>query len=149
MGWSGTARCVGDGVPERRILVLQDLCAYSGGYQHESSKYFSQRNATSLGARLATSWLGLTVFLMVAPVVGRAAVAAPDVLANLRQGHPRLLITKDDLVGLRAASATNLITARVLTQAESAARKLLSQPPLTYRRKASDCCPCLGKHSAG
>jgi hypothetical protein len=65
----------------------------------------------------------------------KAVAGEPDVLANLRLGHPRLLITNDDLAALRAAGATNFITAGLLTQTESAARESLSQPPLTYHKE--------------
>jgi len=55
-------------------------------------------------------------------------------LISLRPQHPRLLITSQDLAAVRAGSATNAITSAVLTQAETSARALLSQPPLTYRK---------------
>jgi len=66
----------------------------------------------------------------------RAAVTkAADLLAGLRPEHPRLLITSNDFVAIRAAAATNVETAGILNRSEAAARLALAKPPLTYDKQ--------------
>ena len=66
---------------------------------------------------------------------GRAAEAAsPDILANLRPEHPRLLLTTADWAGLRARRTNDDEVAAILTKTVTAARDCLSVPPLVYKK---------------
>jgi hypothetical protein len=80
---------------------------------------------------LAICLIGLSIL---SSTLQAAEPNSTDILIGLRPQHPRLLITSQDLAAVRAVSATNAITSAVLNQAETSARALLSQPPLTYRK---------------
>ncbi len=79
--------------------------------------------------------LVLLSVLLVATLNLRAASAPTDILAGLRPEHPRLLITSNELAGLRFAAENNAETAALLTRTEAAARLALTKPLLTYDKK--------------
>ncbi len=66
---------------------------------------------------------------------GRAADAAsPDILANLRPEHPRLLLTAADWHNLRARRTNDDEVAAILAKTVTEARDCLSAPPLVYKK---------------
>ncbi len=64
-----------------------------------------------------------------------AKAQAQDVLAGLRPGHPRLIITTDGWKDLRARLAKEANQNTVLTSIIKDARKVLTAPPLVYKKE--------------
>ena len=64
-----------------------------------------------------------------------AQAATPTILTGLRPEHPRLLVTDQDLLEIRAAAKTNADVAGILERAKSVAQSLLDQPTLTYHKE--------------
>lgn len=90
---------------------------------------------------MTSGWWRLTQTILVAlifsarPDAGFAQAATTNILAGLRQGHPRLLVTDKDLLGIRASAKTNADVAGILERAKSVAQSLLDQPTLTYQKQ--------------
>lgn len=57
-----------------------------------------------------------------------------QVLSGLRAGHPRLIVTPDDLPALRQRIATDPTTAAMYAQVRARADALLAIPPVTYTK---------------
>ncbi len=61
--------------------------------------------------------------------------AAPDILAGLQPEHPRLLLTSNDWVALRAPRPETTETAAILAKTVADARLVLGAPPLVYQKE--------------
>ena len=161
-GKSRRARFLTEALPSERgrlARVIQELCGYrrdrlvAGAIAIRQIAKLARGSWWSLNSRAngsaqelaggppALRWLKLVmaaVWLVAGLTTGSASHAAEtnsaDILSSLRPQHPRLLITSQDLVTVRAVSVTNALTADILAQAEASARALLSQPLLTYRK---------------
>jgi len=79
----------------------------------------------------------LLVGWLMAGVSWPANAQAPDILAGLRPEHPRLLITTAGWNDLRTRRASNTELDALLTKIVNDARKVLTAPPLVYKKEGS------------
>jgi hypothetical protein len=73
----------------------------------------------------------LVTLFAFAPVLARAATA-PDPLAHLRAGHPRLLLTDDQLASAVAAAKTDPLRAALHARILAVAEAELTTPPIQH-----------------
>ena len=82
------------------------------------------------------SALVISVFFSAMPFVGLAAETnSPDILANLRPEHPRLILTTSDWSSLRARRTNDGELSAILHKTVAEARQLLSASPVVYRKQ--------------
>ena len=69
-----------------------------------------------------------TLTLLIGPLTLRGAEAAPDVLASLRKGHPRLLVLDEDLAQVKKAIESDPTAKAYFDQIKAAGDKALPDP---------------------
>jgi hypothetical protein len=80
--------------------------------------------------------LALALFPMTVGIASAATPSpAPDPLANLRAGHPRLLATAADWAAIRARVATDPLAKEFHDGLIAAARRTLDLPPSRYEKR--------------
>ncbi|MCU0783541.1 MAG: heparinase II/III family protein [Verrucomicrobia bacterium] len=95
----------------------------SGGHEH------------ALVWKRLLALVGSLVFLAM-PFAGLAAETnSPDILANLRPEHPRLILTASDWNDLRTRRTNDTELSAILTKAVTGARQLLNTPPVIYQKQ--------------
>jgi len=75
----------------------------------------------------------LALLLLVPASPGGAQEPPRDPIAAVRRGHPRLFVTAEGLVALRAAIASDGELAARVANLRAVAAELLRQPPIEYR----------------
>ncbi|MFO1478210.1 MAG: heparinase II/III family protein [Verrucomicrobiota bacterium] len=76
----------------------------------------------------------LVSFAVISPAAFAATNAAPDLLATLRPGHPRLIADPSSWAAIQNRARTDPVFAALLARMQQDGRKLLAQPPVTYQK---------------
>jgi Heparinase II/III-like protein len=80
-------------------------------------------------------FIGSALLLAMRFVALAADNNSPDILANLRPEHPRLILTTSDWNGLRARRTKDTELSAILNKTVAEARQLLSTSPVVYKKQ--------------